>query len=110
MKQGEIVLVEFPFTNQQNAVYRPALVISNSALDSTQDIILVQITTNLRNDKFSVPFDNNRDLTKPLKYPSEIRCHKVFLAEKRKIGKSVSVVNKNILNQVVAKINSFIST
>ena len=83
-KQGDIVLVPFPFTNQAGAKNRPALIISGSVLNKTSDIILVQITSNNRNDNFSIAINNTTDLTKPLKYISEIRCNKLLVAQNKR--------------------------
>jgi len=108
MKQGDIVLIPFPFTNQQGAVRRPALIVSGSLLNNTQDVMLVQITSNNRKDSFSIPIDSQTDLTVPLNQISEIRCNKILIAEKSIIIKSISSVKSNIVNKVVAKINDIL--
>ncbi len=46
--KSDVVLVPFPFTNQREVRLRPAVVVSNGAYNqSTQDVILGQITGNL---------------------------------------------------------------
>lgn len=109
-KQGEIVLVPFPFTDQTASKLRPALVISGSAYNETADVLLVQITSNNRNDNFSVSIDNNHDVAKPLKYISEIRCNKLFVAEKSLIINSISQVKPAVVTKVIAKINLIFAT
>lgn len=63
MKQGTIVLVPFPFSdNPAISKKRPAIIISNSLVNSGQDVMLAAITSQIRNDKFSFLLDN-QDLT-----------------------------------------------
>jgi hypothetical protein len=45
--QGDIVLVPFPFTIGTSW---PAIVVSNSTVDNTEDVILAQITYKPRKD------------------------------------------------------------
>ncbi|WP_299290002.1 type II toxin-antitoxin system PemK/MazF family toxin [uncultured Mucilaginibacter sp.] len=45
-KQGDVVLLPFPFTNQQGSKVRPGIVVSNSLVNQTsKDVIIVQLTT-----------------------------------------------------------------
>jgi mRNA interferase MazF len=102
--QGEIVLVPFPFTDQKGSTKRPALVISGNNFNKTTDIILVQITKNNRNDAYSVSI-NDKDLTNPLRFISEIRCHKILVAEQSLIIKQISKLNHKVVKEVIEKIN-----
>ena len=46
---GQVVLVRFPFTDQQGSKQRPSVVISNSTYNQTRpDIILMAITSQIR--------------------------------------------------------------
>ena len=101
--QGDIVLVPFPFSDQSGNKRRPALVISNNSVNKTQDILLVQITKNDRSDEFSVKLDH-KDLTVPLQYVSEVRCHKILVTDKGLIVKKISAVTKSVLKTVSEKI------
>lgn len=105
MKQGDIVLVPFPFIDQTGSKPRPALVISGKSVNKTNDVILVQITTKAKKDNFSVAIDNQSDLTTPLYYVSEIRCNKLFVAEKKLIIKHISSIKSEVIKRVVEKIN-----
>lgn len=107
-KQGDIVLLPFPFTNQSNSKKRPAMVISGSAMNSTSDIMVVQITKEIRNDEYTVEIPSS-ELTKPLKFVSEIRCHKILVADKSLIDKNpISTVSTKIVNLVKDKIKEII--
>ncbi|QEK52902.1 type II toxin-antitoxin system PemK/MazF family toxin [Pedobacter aquae] len=107
-KQGDIVLLPFPFTNQSNSKKRPAMVISGNTMNNTSDIMVVQITKEIRNDEYSVKLPIS-ELTKPLKFVSEIRCHKILVADKSLIDKSpISTVSDEIINQVKDKIKDIL--
>jgi mRNA interferase MazF len=108
--QGEIVLVPFPFTDQKGIpIKRPALVISGNKFNKTDDIILVQITKIEHTDGYSILIDRN-DLTKPLNFVSEIRCHKILIAEQSLIIRSISKLNHKIVKKVIEKINDIFVT
>jgi len=107
--QGEIVLLPYPFGDLSGTKKRPAIVISNKTVNSkTQDLILAQITHNLRNDEFSFTL-KNEDLDKPLKYQSEIRCHKIFTADKSIIIDRISSLKASKISTILEKIATFIS-
>ena len=58
-KQGDIVLVPFPFSNQGGSKPRPAIVVSNSKVNKNKNILLAQITSTLRTDEYSFVLENN---------------------------------------------------
>lgn len=88
--QGDIVLIKFPFTDGQNSKLRPCIIVSNSKVNITSDVLLAGITSQLVDDEFSFTL-KNKFLSKPLhKDFFEIRCHKLFLAAKSTIIKKIS--------------------
>lgn len=76
-KQGDIIVVKFPFTDGSEFKKRPTLIISNKKLEETNDFLLVQITSKINTDGLSIPIDNN-DCLKPLPLKSYLRIHKIF--------------------------------
>ncbi len=79
--QGDIILIKFPFSDLSDAKLRPALVISNSKVNRTEDVILAQISSNITNDEFSFLIDKSK-VTRPLNDYCEVRCNKLFTANK----------------------------
>jgi mRNA interferase MazF len=72
-KRGDIVIVNFPFSDLSNAKKRPALIISNHLVNRTGDYLLVQISSKIRSDELSQiietsAFQNNKQL--PLQFAS----------------------------------------
>ena len=80
--QGDIVLVPFPFSNQNGSKPRPAIVVSNSKVNKSKDIILAQITSTSRTDDYSFLLENKMLSHLLHENTCEVRCHKLFIAEK----------------------------
>jgi len=54
-KQGDIVLVPFPFSNLSSAKIRPVLVISNNVYNQKYlDVVVCGITSNLQATDYSI--------------------------------------------------------
>lgn len=106
--QGDIVLVSFPFTDLSGKKVRPAIVISNSDINNTNDVILAAITTSIKSDKFSFDLDNSF-LTKPMNRPSEVRCHKLFTCEQSVIQKAITKLNSPYIDKLTKAVRKCFS-
>lgn len=104
IKQGDIVSVDFPFSDGTQIKRRPALVLSGEIINQTGDILLMQITSKSRNDELSILIENS-DLATPLPLKSFVRLHKVFTLDKSLIVKSISHLNQTKFDHVI---NAFI--
>ena len=52
-RRGDVVLVPFPFTDLRGSKQRPAVVVSTDNYNqTTNDLILAQVTSNLRRPRF----------------------------------------------------------
>jgi mRNA interferase MazF len=107
-KQADIVVVRFPFTDGSEFKKRPALVISNSSVNKTEDYLMVQITSKLNNDGLSIPIED-LDCSKSLPLKSYLRTHKIFTVNKSLILSKISTVKPAFLKLVTSKICALIS-
>ena len=57
-KQGDIVIVNFPFTDLSNSKVRPAVIISNDKINISGDYLIVMISTQEIKGDFSVNISN----------------------------------------------------
>ncbi|MFC0263915.1 type II toxin-antitoxin system PemK/MazF family toxin [Fontibacter flavus] len=103
LKQGDIVLVPFPFTDGQHSKVRPAIVISSDRVNQTQDVILAQVSSNIRNDGFSFSLDREM-LDSPLARESEVRIHKVFVIERRLVKKVIARLKQDHCLKLIQQI------
>ncbi|WP_430303438.1 type II toxin-antitoxin system PemK/MazF family toxin [Splendidivirga corallicola] len=107
-QQGDIVIVPFPFTDLSDNKVRPALVVSNNFINSSQDVILVQITTQPQTGPYALKI-NNGDVSTPFKHPHTeqyIVCKKIAVIEKSIIRRKITVLDSVKLNEVIQKVKT----
>ena len=93
-KQKELVLLPYPFTDQEGSKVRPAIIVSNDDFNKKcQDCVMVPLTTIIKNEPYSIII-NQEDLSfgKLLK-SSRIRIDKIF------------TINKNLIMMQIGKIS-----
>jgi len=79
--KGDIVIIPVPFTDNKGYKLRPAVVISNNTVHQTGDVMIVQITSKLKQDKLNISITND-DVTESLPVESYIRVHKILSLSK----------------------------
>ena len=110
--QGEVVIVNFPFTNQADSKVRPAIAISNSSVNSTEDVIFAQITSENYDDAFSFSLSNS-DLERPWKdggaqATKYVRCHKIVTISKSIVQKKINKIRPEELEKLLSQVRSLI--
>jgi mRNA interferase MazF len=107
-QKGDIVVIPVPFTDNQAFKKRPAVVISNNDVHDTGDVMIVQITSHLRDDKLSFPL-NPTDTTVVLPKSSVVRIHKIFVLGSHLIVKKVSALKPTAYSRLIEEIGKIIS-
>jgi mRNA interferase MazF len=108
-KQGDIVLIPVPFSDLTNRKQRPVLIISSTNYNEmTEDIVVVAITSQLRNLDYSVIIESKDLNLGELKVTSAVRADKVYTLSKNIVRKKFGQVNSEVLNDVRKKINDLI--
>jgi mRNA interferase MazF len=100
-QQGDIVVVDFPFTDGSQTKKRPALVLSNSTINQTGDYLLVMITSQVKYDGLSLPISVSDYIEQPLPLTSYVRFYKIFLLNESLILNRYSTVTASF-RQIVA--------
>jgi mRNA interferase MazF len=105
--KGDIVIIPVPFTDNKGNKLRPAVVISNAMVHQTGDVMIVQITSQLKQDKLSIAITND-DVTEDLPVKSYIRVHKIFVLEQSLIKGKVSSLKAAKYKELIQRINQII--
>lgn len=106
-KQGDIVLIPYPYTDLSDTKQRPVVIISKNAINKNI-FIVAKITSVIRNDDFSFVIDP-KDIDRDLKFKSEVRTNEIFTVHSSLIRKKFASFNKDTLKKLLDKIKDNIS-
>lgn len=98
---GDVVVLPFPQTNLQTGKRRPALVVADLPGD---DLVLCQITSQVRSDGFSISLAQGDFQSGRLAQDSYIRPQRLFTVEKSVILYTVGLVTTPKLQEVKARL------
>ena len=107
-ERGDIVSVNFPFTDISITKKRPALIISDEKVNNTGDYLLVQITSKVKHDGLSLELNRTDYHKNELPLKSYVRLHKIFLLNESLIIRKESSVKKTFLLLLTEKISELI--
>ena len=99
--KGDIVVMPFPFTDLKATKKRPALVITSLSGD---DLIVCQITGQIREDIYVIDLKDSEMLDGKLKGTSFIRTNKLFTADKSIILYKVGYLRKEKIKEIEDKL------
>lgn len=99
--KGDVVVVPFPYSDSTEAKRRPALVVAG--LPGT-DLILCQITSQVKRDDFSIVLDSSSFEVGSLRQSSNIRPNRLFTADQRIVVSKVGALRPAKIQEVTAKI------
>lgn len=108
-KKGDIVAVNFPFSDLSGLKKRPALVISNHKVNQSGDLLLVQITSKVKRDGFSITLEENSYKGEQLPLKSFVRIHKIFTLNESLILNKVTGITAHFNDVITQKIIENIS-
>ena len=95
--KGDVVVLPFPFSDLSKSKKRPALVVANL---EDQDIILCQITSEVRVDNYSIVLSNNDFKKGSLNLTSIIRPNRLFTADKSIILYKIGSLKESKIKEV----------
>jgi mRNA interferase MazF len=106
-RQGDIVLLPYPYTDLSQTKQRPAVIISNEAANS-QNYIVAKITSVIRDDQFSFAISPS-DIDRALRFESEVRTNEVFTVNQTLIIKKFASFKKESLRRLTESVKANIS-
>ncbi len=102
-KCGDIVLLEYPFSDFGSLKKRPALIIHDTGDD---DVILARITSQLYDSEYDVYIQNWKNSN--LLVPSVVRCHKIASLQKNIIERKLGILDRIDFDNFKEIFNKFI--
>jgi mRNA interferase MazF len=101
MKRGDVVIVDFPFSDDSGSKRRPAVVVQADALNQNlRDTILASISTTAKGSLTHALVDPRCDPRSGLSVPCGVRCEKLYTLEQRLVLGSTGYLSKQTMKQV----------
>ena len=104
--KGDIVAVNFPFSDLTSSKRRPALVL---AYAENGDYFLCQITSKTKKDSWALELPDSEIVEGELFKSSNIRPNRLFTADQSiilyKVGKITQAMRNKVVNSVLALIS-----
>ena len=99
--KGDIVVLNFPFSDLSQTKRRPALVLATLQGD---DLILCQITSQARADTYSLPLEQPDFSSGGLSQSSRIRPNRIFTADEAIIVYRAGHISEAKLDEAIARL------
>jgi mRNA interferase MazF len=107
-RQGDIVLVAFPFTDLSSSKRRPALVVSpNQFNELAEDLVLVAITAQIRGGPNTLPLNPGDFVHGALPRQSEVKVTKLFTIHSALVLKRLCRLRERQLAAVLPLLRNF---
>ena len=104
--KGDVVVLPFPYSDLSSSKKRPALII---AILDGDDVLLCQITSRQREDKYAVNLNDSDFKQGKLNLDSYIRPNRIFTADKSIVLYKIGSIKENKINQVVESITKILN-
>jgi len=109
-RQGDIVLVNTPFSDLNASKRRPVLIVSKDEYNNKQqDVIVVAVTSKLTSKDYTVEFDNDDMEQGEILTKSCVRADKIFSLDKSLVIKKFGSVSGEIVSKTVKLISAVIA-
>jgi len=101
VKQRDVLLVPFPFSDRSGAKVRPVLVLSNNAFNSSgEDLIVCGITTNIRPSKYSIGISQGDFESGEIRHECAIKVETILKLHNSLIIKKIGAVREKTFRMV----------
>ncbi len=109
-RQGNIVLVSFPFTDLTSSKRRPALVISPDFFNASgEDIVLATITSHITDDPNAIQLSGGDFAEGRLPKKSIVKTAKLFTIHSSLIVKKVCTLKPEKTEEVLRSVREFLA-
>ncbi len=104
VKQREIHLVPFPFSDFSGRKIRPVLILSTDAYNNSEDVLVCAITTNVGKEKYSVLLTEHDLEEGSLRNPSLVRAEAIVHLHQKLLLKKIGRINHAAFSLVLQEI------
>ncbi|MBN2422636.1 type II toxin-antitoxin system PemK/MazF family toxin [Candidatus Woesearchaeota archaeon] len=105
VEQRDILIVPFPLSDLSSVKKRPVLVLSNSIENKlNEDILVCQITSRLKEEKYSIIIDNQNLEQGKLPLKSRIKVNRLITISKEIVIKKIAKLNCTTYSNVIEKL------
>lgn len=99
--QRDILIIPIPFTDLKSIKRRPVVVISNNSYnETTEDIVVVAVTSNIEERKYSLIISEKDVEQGQLKHKSMIRVDKIYTLNQSIVVKKFGVLKESAFIQI----------
>ena len=104
-QQKELVLLPYPFSDQEGTKVRPAIIISNNNFNKkSEDCIMLPLTSVIKEVPYSVLITQEDLSTGTLLKPSRIRIDKVFTIRKDLVRMKIGMINNRAFEKIKSEV------
>jgi len=104
-QQKEIVLLPYPFSDQEGVKVRPAIIISNNNFNKkSEDCIMLPLTSVIKEVSYSVLITQKDLESGNLLKPSRIRIDKIFTIRQDLIRMKIGIINNKSFEKIKSEI------
>ena len=105
IKQGDIMLLQLPFSDYSDSKTRPVFVVSSNEFNSySKDVLVAKITGTEFRGNYSLRLTNRELKTGKLKKTSYIDLGFILTVEKKLLGKIIAKTNERTISDSKQKI------
>ena len=108
-RQGDIVLVSFPFTDLTSFKRRPALIVSPDPFNAGEDLVMAAITSRIADDPNAVHLWRGDFAEGELPKASMVKTTKLFTMHSSRVVKRICALRIEKLEEVLASLRRFFS-
>ncbi len=101
-KQGDIIIIPFPYSDLTENKLRPALIISNSKLNKSEDRICCLITSKIHVNDIDIKKTDFESGNLPFK--SAVRPHRIFTIHEGIIKKKLCSIKPALYDKVIERL------
>lgn len=105
LKQRDLILISYPFSDLAGSKVRPAIIVSNNTHNKkSEDIIVVPLTTNIKIKDYSFIL-NLEDMEEgELLRESKVKVDRVFSVKKSLVKMKIGTVKKVIHDRILEEL------